>query len=285
VARYGMVIDVSKCNGCYNCFLSCKDEHCGNDNAPYALSQPMTGQFWMRIQEKERGKYPKVKVSYTAIPCMHCENAACIKAAQNGAIYRRPDGIVIIDPQKAAGQKDLVSSCPYRVIYWNEEKNIPQKCTFCAHLLDKGWKEPRCVEACPTGAMIFGDMSDPNSEVSQLTAAGKTEPLHVEFGAHEKVRYIGLPGRFIAGSVVFGDTDECAEGASVTLEGEGEKKTVNANNYGDFEFEGLPADKSYSVKVEATGYKSQKFSVKTNIDIYLGDIVLTRSRRKVASRK
>ncbi len=103
MTRYGMVIDVTKCNGCYNCFLSCKDEHCGNDNVPYALSQPMTGQFWMRINEKERGKYPWVKVAYTAIPCMHCENAACIKASQNGAIYRRADGIVIIDPEKAKG--------------------------------------------------------------------------------------------------------------------------------------------------------------------------------------
>ncbi len=60
-------------------------------------------------------------------------------------MYRRDDGIVIVDPEKAAGRKDLVSSCPYRRIYWNEEQQVAQKCTMCAHLLDQGWKEPRCV--------------------------------------------------------------------------------------------------------------------------------------------
>ena len=117
-------------------------------------------------------------------------------------------------------------------------------------------------------------------------AEGKTEALHPEYGIKEKVRYIGLPKRFVAGSVVFGDTDECAEGVNVTLTGEGEKKTVKTNNYGDFEFEGLAADKAYTVKVEAAGYKSQKFEVKTNIDVYLGDIILAKTaKKKIASKK
>jgi Fe-S-cluster-containing dehydrogenase component len=280
MTRYGIVVDVTKCNGCYNCFLACKDEHCGNEYPGYAASQPMTGHFWMKIQEKERGKYPKVKVAYTAIPCMHCDNASCVRIAQDGAIYKREDGIVIIDPEKARGQKELLSTCPYRVIYWNEEKQLPQKCTMCAHLLDRGWKEPRCVEACPTGALVFGDLDDPNSEIAKKIASGETEPLHPEYGLNEKVRYIGLPKRFVAGSVVFGDIDECAEGVKVTLTGEGEKKTTFTNNYGDFEFEGLPADKRYTVKVEAEGYKSQEFEVKTNIDVYLGDIILTKNVTK-----
>jgi Fe-S-cluster-containing dehydrogenase component len=140
VTRYGMVIDVGKCNGCYNCFLACKDEHCGNDYFPYSVSQPMIGHFWMKLIEKERGEFPKVKVAYTPVPCMHCDKAACIKIARDGAIYKREDGIVMIDPLKAESKKDLISSCPYGVIYWNEEKRVPQKCTLCAHLLDRGWK-------------------------------------------------------------------------------------------------------------------------------------------------
>jgi len=281
-----MIMDVTKCNGCYNCFLACRDEYCGKEYLPYSASQPMTGQFWMRIIEKERGKYPKVKVAYTAVPCMHCENATCVKLAQNGAIYKRPDGIVIIDPQKAVGQKELLSTCPYRVIYWNEAKQLPQKCTLCAHLLDKGWKEPRCVEACPTGALIFGDLEDPNSELSRIRASGMTEPLRSGYGLDEKVTFIGLPKRFIAGAVVFGDTDACAEGVKVTLEGDGEKKTVQTDNYGDFEFEGLAADKAYTVNVEAPGYKGQTFEARTHIDVYLGDIFLDKSRaRKVSSKK
>ena len=275
MARYGLVIDVNKCSGCYNCYLACRDEYCGNDYPPYSLAQPYTGHFWMRQIERERGKYPKVKVAYTPLPCMHCDDALCIKTSQDGAVYRRPDGIVIIDPEKSEGQKNLLSACPYRVIYWNEEKNIPQKCTLCAHLLDAGWKEPRCVEACPTGALTFGDLDDPNSEVSKLAVSGKAEILHPEYEMKEKVTYIGLPKRFVAGSVVLGDKDECAENVSVTLTGEGEKKTVKTDNYGDFEFEGLPEDREYSVKIECPGYKPEEFSVKTKVDVYLGDIILT----------
>ena len=286
MARYGMVMDVTKCNGCYNCFLACRDEYCGNDFAPYSASQPMTGHFWMRLIEKERGKYPKVKVAYTAVPCMHCDNPTCVKLAQDEAVYQREDGIVIIDPVKAKGKKEIISSCPYRVIYWNEALEVPQKCTLCAHLLDQGWKEPRCVEACPTGALVFGDLDDPNSEVSKLVASGQTEALHPEYGLKEKVRYIGLPKRFVAGSVVFGDSDECAEGVQVTLEGEGLKQTVKTNNYGDFEFEGLAADKVYTVKVEHEGYESQEYTVKTNIDVYLGDIFLkSKADQKVSANK
>jgi len=276
MTRYGMVMDVTKCNGCYNCFLACKDEFCGNDYPAYSVSQPMTGQYWMRIIEKERGTYPKVKVAYTAMPCLHCENAGCVNLSQNGAVYRRPDGIVIIDPEKAAGNKEILSTCPYRVIYWNEEKQIPQKCTLCAHLLDRGWKEPRCVEACPTEALVFGDLDDPDSAVSRLIASGRTEVLRPEYGLQEKVRYIGLPKRFIAGSVVWGDTDECAQGVIVILESQGEKKTTLTDNYGDFEFEGLPADRLFTVKIEAPEYQGQNFEVKTGADQYLGDIVLVR---------
>jgi Fe-S-cluster-containing dehydrogenase component len=280
LARYGIVVDITKCNGCYNCFLACKDEYCGNDFPPYSLSQPMTGHFWMRIVEKERGQFPKVKVAYTPIPCMHCDDASCVKIALDGAIYRRPDGVVLIDPEKAKGQKNLLSSCPYRVIYWNEEKQIPQKCTLCAHIIDgkvQGAKEPRCVEACPTGALLFGDLDDPKSEISKVIANSRTEPLNADYRMKEKVRYIGLPKRFVAGSVVFGDTDECAEGVKVSIEGEGEKRAINTNNYGDFEFEDLGINKAYTVRVEAPGYRPQALECKTAIDVYLGDIFLVKS--------
>jgi Fe-S-cluster-containing dehydrogenase component len=279
VTKYGIVIDITKCNGCYNCFLACRDEYCGNDYPPYSLSQPVTGQFWMKIIERERGKYPKVKVAYTPLPCLHCEDAACVKSAKDKAVYRRPDGIVIIDPEKAKGRKDIVSSCPYRVIYWNEEKKLPQKCTMCAHLLDDGWKEPRCVESCPTGALVFGDLNDPKSEVSKLISTGTAEVLHPEYDMKDKVLYIGLPRKFIAGAVVFGDTDECAEGVTVTLSGADEEKIIKTDNYGDFEFEGLPDDKEFTVTIKQRGYKSQKFQAYTRNDVYLGDITLQKTSR------
>ena len=281
MAKYGMVIDVTRCNGCYNCFLTCRDEYWNNDYPLYSLAQPFSGHFWLRIIEKERGKYPKVKVAYTPLLCMHCESPPCVNAAEDNAVYKRPDGIVIIDPEKAAGQKQIVTACPYRVIYWNEEKNIPQKCTLCAHLLDQGWKEPRCAEACPTQAMVFGDMDDPNSEISKLMASGKVEVIHPEYKLKERVSYIGLPKRFIAGTVVFGDKDECAGNVRVTLAGQGDKQTMATNNFGDFEFEGLEADQEFSVKIEHPGYTRQSFKVQTKVDVYLGEILLKRKAQKM----
>ena len=276
MVNYGMIIDTTKCNGCYNCVIACRDEFCGNEHSEYAAGQPESGHFWMRMVERERGVYPKVKVAYVPVPCMHCENAPCIDAATGGAVYRRPDGIVIIDPEKSKNQKQIVNACPYRVIYWNDEKNIPQKCNFCAHLLDKGWKEPRCVEACPTDALIFGKVNESGSAYANCAASGLTEVIHPDYELKERVTYIGLPKRFVAGSVVLGDKDECAQGAVITLSNEAGKKTVETNNYGDFEFEGLPQDTVYKVDVAFSGYKSREFTVKTRRDVYLEDIILVK---------
>jgi Fe-S-cluster-containing dehydrogenase component len=192
----------------------------------------------------------------------------------NGAVYRRADGIVMIDPEKAKGQKQIVTGCPYRVIEWNEEKRIAQKCILCAHMLDKGEKVPRCVESCPTGALVFGDLEDPGSEIAKLMASGKTEAMHPEYGMKEKVRYINLPKTFIAGTVILGDVDEVAKGAVVKLEGKGSSAEAVTNGFGDFEFEGLPANSDYSLKIEAAGYKAKSLKVKTQKDTYVGEIVL-----------
>jgi Fe-S-cluster-containing dehydrogenase component len=274
MARYGMIIDITKCTGCYNCFLSCRDEFAGNDYPGYSAAQPMAGMNWIKLIERERGQYPKVKVAYTPVTCMHCDNAGCIKVAQNNAVYRRPDGIVIIDPVKAKGQKQIVAGCPYRVIEWNEELQLPQKCTLCAHMLDKGEKVPRCVESCPTGALVFGDLDDPKSEISKLMASSNTEVLHPEYGLKEKVRYISLPKKFMAGTVVYGDVDEVAVNLEVVLSGDGKSQKTKTNGFGDFEFEGLADNVDYTVRVEAPGYKAKSLKARTMKDIYLGEIVL-----------
>ena len=127
------LFDAAKCNGCRNCQLACKDEHVDNEWMPYAMPQPDTGQFWTRIEERIRGQVPKVKVSYISKRCQHCDNAPCIKAAPD-AVYKREDGLVIIDPEKAKGRKELIDACPYNAIFWNEDLAIPQKCTGCAVL-------------------------------------------------------------------------------------------------------------------------------------------------------
>jgi Fe-S-cluster-containing dehydrogenase component len=274
MTRYGMVIDLSKCVGCYSCFLACRDEFAGNEYAPYSAPQPMAGANWMKVLDKERGQYPKVKVTYTPVTCMHCGNPGCMKVALNGAIYKTKDGIVVIDPVKAKGQKQIVNGCPYRVIEWNEELQIPQKCDLCAHMLAKGEKLPRCVEACPPKALTFGDLDDPNSEVSKLIASGQTEILHPEFDMKEQVRYIGLAKKFIAGTVIFDDKDEVAADLKVTLIGENDSKLATTNGFGDFEFDGLADNKTYTVSVEAKGYQPKKIKAKTSKDLYLGEIRL-----------
>lgn len=232
----------------------------------------------MNIKEVERGDYPKVKVDYIPTPCMHCNNPPCVDAALDGAAYKRDDGIVIFDPGKAKGQKEIAHACPYRVVFWNEELQLPQKCTLCAHLLDKGWKQPRCVESCPTDAKIFGDLDDPNSEISKLKASGNYKDLHPEYKTAPKIQYANLPKRFIAGEVVRADNkDECAQGVKIRLEKAGaEVGTTQTDIYGDFEFDGLEKGADYSVSVVLDGYVTRTFTVNTRIDVYLGEIELAR---------
>ena len=98
------------------------------------------------------------------------------------------------------------------------------------------------MESCPTGALVFGDLDDPNSDISKLIASGNTEILHPEYGLKEKVSYIGLPKKFVAGTVIYGDKDECAGGVEVTLSHRGKVQKTRTDGFGDFEFEGLPED-------------------------------------------
>ena len=268
------VIDVGICNGCYCCQIACKDEHVDNDWSPYAKPQPDLGHFWMHVGEVERGEVPKVKVAYVPKPCMQCEDPPCQYAARGEAVYKRKDGIVMIDPEKSQGQKKIVKACPYGCIYWNEESNIPQKCTFCAHLLDQGWKEPRCVEACCTGALIFGEYD----KLKDMVKKRKAEILNPEFVLKPRVYYIGLPKRFVAGTILCSKMNEPLENTKITLSNLSTRKaiTTKANNYGDFEFEGLEIDGRYSALIEKAGYQQKKIGpIHTEKDVYLGEIKLS----------
>jgi len=278
MSRFGLLIDVRKCSGCHNCFLACRDEHYGNDYPPYSAAQPLDGQMWMQMKEIERGHYPRPKLSYIPTPCMQCEDAPCLAAAMDGAVYRRDDGIVVIDPEKAKGQQQIVSACPYRVISWNSDLDIPQKCTGCAHRLDEGEPQPRCVESCPTGALVFGDLDDPDSEVAKLFATLPIEAFHPEYGTAPLVRYVGIPKRLVAGEVVLeGKEDACAEGVKVTLEGEGVRMETGSDTFGDFEFEGLVNSGAYRISIAHAGYVPRRIDVRTHTDVDLGEIVLTTS--------
>ncbi|MCK5315597.1 MAG: carboxypeptidase regulatory-like domain-containing protein [Anaerolineales bacterium] len=276
--KWALIVDIAKCHDCNNCFLACKDEYFENDFPPYSSAQPRMGQRWIDILRKERGQFPKVDVSYLPLPCMHCDDADCIKAAEGEAVYKRDDGIVIIDPLKAKGQKAVVESCPYGVIWWNEELDLPQKCTFCAHLLDEGWDKPRCVQACPTGALEFVHIED--LEMQRMIESDKLDTLHPEYGLEPRVYYKNLyrfTKCFVTGSVALKDVDECAEGAKVFLKNGSGKviDTTVTNNFGDFKIDNLEENNGkYSLEVEYPGYQKQELSVALEDSIDVGTIFL-----------
>jgi len=272
-----LAIDVSKCNGCYNCQIACKDEHVGNDWSPYAKPQPLIGHFWIKVTDIVRGTFPKVKVAYKLDICQHCENAPCIDACKQKAIIRRNDGIVLIKPDQCRGDRNCIAACPYGVIYFNENLNISQKCTFCAHLLDKGAKEPRCVDVCPTGALTFGEAEELKTLIDKAEAI---EPAGLSTKPH--VFYVALPKRFVAGAVYDPTADECIEGALVTLTNneDGMNRTTGTDEFGDFWFEDLKVGR-YSLSVSKEGYTPLRIeSVSTEQDVNLGDIGLISLNKK-----
>ncbi|MCL1834641.1 MAG: oxidoreductase [Oscillospiraceae bacterium] len=280
--KLGIAVDSRMCMACYSCFMACKDEHCAF-SSKLSAAQPMMGQKWIDIREWERGDNSR-RVKSASVPtlCAHCQDPACIKAAKDGAVYKRPDGIVIIDPEKSKGQKAIAEACPIKAVFWNEELEIPQKCTMCAELLDDPdylaylgdpeLKKPRCVEACPNKALIFGDLDDPESEISKLVASERNTQLEPLEGQETNVKYLNVPTVFLAGTVYQPkELDEVCIGAKVTLscKDTGESWETETNYFGDWEVEWLPKNKSIDIAIEAAGYKPVSYQAVTDIDRYV----------------
>jgi phenylacetyl-CoA:acceptor oxidoreductase subunit 1 len=215
VPSWGMVIDLQRCIGCYSCTISCKQEH---------FLPP--GMFWNRVVIGETGNYPTVSKQMYPVGCNHCKEPACVKVCPTRASTRRDDGVVIIDADKCVGCRYCVVACPYqqRTFYADGKKEYfpgqglteyeligkelyplqagtVVKCNFCAERIEKGIEKglepgrdreatPACVIACPTKARYFGDLDDPNSEVSALIKKKKGFQLHPEYGTDPSIYYI-----------------------------------------------------------------------------------------------
>jgi Fe-S-cluster-containing dehydrogenase component len=255
-AKWNMIVDVERCDNCRVCFLAVKDEHIGNDFPGYAAAQPAQGHNWLDIVRKERGSYPLVEARFMPVMCNHCDDAPCIKAAKDGAVRKRDDGIVIIDPERSKGQQQIVEACPYGAISWNEEKQIPQAWIFDAHLLDTGWTKTRAEQGCPTD--VFRAVKVEDAEMARIKAEEQLEVLKPELGSRPRVYYKNLhlmTKCFVGGSVVMhvNGIEECAEGAEVVVKKDGrEVGRATTDTFGEWKVDRLePGSGRY--ELEASG--------------------------------
>jgi Fe-S-cluster-containing dehydrogenase component len=279
--KWNLIIDIEKCENCNNCLLACKDEFVDNEFRGYSALQPKHGHQWITIQKKERGKYPLIDVSYLPAPCFHCDDAPCIKAAKDGSIYKRDDGIVIIDPDKAKGNPDLVKSCPYGAIWWNETEKLAQKCTLCAHLLDDNWKEPRCVSVCPTSALRIEKVDD--ARMQHLVKEEELNHYKANQNTKPRVYYKNLhrfTDCFIGGSVAAtkGEVTDCVENANVILQkSSGDSITETKTDiFGDFKFDHIETNSgSYIIQINHPEYEDKAVTVELTESVNVGVISLT----------
>jgi Fe-S-cluster-containing dehydrogenase component len=240
---------------------------------------PKHGHKWINILQKERGQVPMIDIAYVPTMCNHCDDAPCMKADKVGAISKRDDGIVIIDPVRAKGQKQLVDACPYGHIWWNEELQTPQAWPFDAHLLDQGWQQTRGQQACPTGAMRALKVED--AEMARMARDEGLEVMKPEAGTRPRVYYRNLwrySKCFIGGSLSADANGvvDCVEGASVRLLKDGRSVAeTTSDNYGDFKFDKLDENSGkYVVEISAAGRSKKTVEADLGASINLGEIRL-----------
>ncbi len=254
------LIDVAKCNGCHNCQISCKDEHCGTEWMPYAADQPMTGHFWCKVEEKVRGSVPVVRVSYTPLVCGHCDDAPCLAAAKDGAVYRRTTGSWSLTPRRRR------ASAPWTPARWAPSTGTRSStCRRSARAARTSWTTAGPSRAawttCPAGALSFG-------EEGELDLEG-AEPLEALAGLGAHAWYKNLPKRFVAGCLVDFDSREVVVGAEAVLADErsGAEVALATDDFGDFLFDQV-ARAAYTVRIPSGEFAADV----REKDLNLGDI-------------
>ena len=277
--KWNLIVDVENCTNCNMCVLAVADEYVGNDWPGYAAEMPKHGHRWINIERKERGQSPMVDVAFVPTMCQHCDDAPCLKVAKNGAVKKRDDGIILIDPILAKGQKQIVEACPHGAVWWNEEKQIPQAWTFDAHLLDQGWKEPRAAQVCPTAAITAVKVED--AEMQRMVKSEELSVLNPEAGTKPRVWYKNLyryTHAFVGGTVaqqVDGITD-CVAGAKVKLTKDGRVFAEAVSDaYGDFKIDRVPVDSGdYTLEVAAASGVRKTIPVTVAESVYVGTVMV-----------
>ncbi|MFR7494686.1 MAG: 4Fe-4S dicluster domain-containing protein [Adlercreutzia sp.] len=205
MTRYGMAIDLSRCIGCNTCAVACKV----SNNLPKDVRWNVVHTEGRDFADTSKGTYGgEMQLSWLPVNCMHCENAVCEEVCPTGATVKRDDGIVTVDEETCIGCKSCMEACPYDVrrLIENEPEyylELPigdpaakshkggtvEKCDFCAGRIDRGEK-PACMELCPGRARYWGDLDDPESEVSQFLSGRNATVLLEEEGTSPSVYYV-----------------------------------------------------------------------------------------------
>ncbi len=175
--RYAMAIDTKLCVGCSDCVVACQLEN----DVPLGYCRD-----W--IVEVTDGTFPNLEAEIRSERCNHCDNSPCVRCCPTGASHYAEGGIVLVEPTKCIGCAACIESCPYDARFTNP-KGYADKCTFCVHRIEKG-QDPACVSVCPTHCMIFGNLDDPNSEISIALRTRKWKVLAPEAGTKPNVYYL-----------------------------------------------------------------------------------------------
>lgn len=176
--KYTLLIDSKRCINCKACIVACRAEN-----------KVKLGNSRLWINEEHRGEWPKISANFEPEQCHHCESPSCVRVCPTGASYKRPDGVVLINSEECVGCRYCIIACPYNARYANEELGVPDKCTYCAHRLQRG-EPPACVETCPTKVRIFGDANDPNGVVAEMLNTRQYRVKKPETGNGPQIFYL-----------------------------------------------------------------------------------------------
>ena len=198
--KLGLVIDLDTCVGCHACAVSCKEWNTGGHSAPLPDTDPYgddpDGVWFNRVHTFEAGEGTSSRTVHFPRSCLHCEDAACVTVCPTGASYKREeDGIVLVNEDACIGCKLCSWACPYGAREYDDDSGVMKKCTLCIDRIynenvPEGERIPACVSTCPAGARHFGDLGNPNSEVSQLVAERGGQELMPELGYQPVNRYL-----------------------------------------------------------------------------------------------
>jgi len=181
--HWSMLVDTRRCIACQACTMACSMENV----SPEGQFRTVVATYAVTDQAGKTGLAVLPRL------CNHCEEPPCIPVCPVGATFKRKDGIVLVDGDRCVGCAYCVQACPYDARFVNHHTGKADKCTFCSHRVEAGLL-PACVETCVGGARIFGDINNPQSDISRRLAAaeGKTRVLKPEAGTNPRVFYIGL---------------------------------------------------------------------------------------------